>query len=61
MDAKFVISDPENPRGRIFSKIENFRKNVDTYPGNTNMGKLQFRHLIEFYTSQPTFMRPINF
>ena len=32
---KFAISDPENPRGRNFLKIENFRKNVDTYPGNT--------------------------
>ena len=26
MDVKFLILDPENPRGQIFSKIENFEK-----------------------------------
>ena len=31
----FVISGPENPWERIFSKIENFGKNQYTYPGNT--------------------------
>ena len=35
MKVRFVISDLEDPRVRIFRKIENFRKKVETYPRNT--------------------------
>ena len=36
MDVIFVISDPKNPLGSDFSKIEKFRKKVYTYDSRTS-------------------------